>query len=52
MFFNHKIIIILIVIFLCLFLKTKFTETFKIKDSKAQFSFMNVNGLITRVIVS
>ena len=24
---------------------------FKIKDSKAQFSFMNVNGLITRVIV-
>ena len=33
MFFNHKIIIILIVIFLCLFLKTKFTETFKIKDS-------------------
>jgi len=25
---------------------------FKIKDSKAQFSFMNVNGLITRVIVA
>lgn len=24
---------------------------FKIKDSKAKFSFMNVNGLITRVIV-
>ena len=25
---------------------------FKITDSKAEFSFMNVNGLITRVIVS
>ena len=25
---------------------------FKIKDPKAEFSFMNVNGLITRVIVS
>ena len=25
---------------------------FKIKDAKAQWSFMNVNGLITRVIVS
>lgn len=50
MFFNHKIIIILIVILLCLFLKTNFTETFKLKDSNTIPSITCTFGNTTKKV--